>query len=104
MNFVCSPLLLLTTFLQLSNTEIPHTIPVLCLHYVKRFLLRSYSGPYFSAFGLNTERHGDRMRKNADQNNSEYGHFLQSASLSSSLAFAFFFQPEKPNKTPVKHL
>ena len=27
----------------------------------------SYSGPYFPAFGLNT-----------DQNNSEYGHFLRS--------------------------
>ena len=29
---------------------------------------RSYSGPYFLAFGLN-----------ADQNNSEYGHLLRSA-------------------------
>ena len=30
--------------------------------------MQSYSGPYFLAFGLNT-----------DQNNSEYGHFLRSA-------------------------
>ena len=36
-------------------------------HCVKSARFRSYSGPYFSAFGLNT-----------DQNNSEYGHFLRS--------------------------
>ena len=36
-------------------------------HCVKSVRFRSYSGPYFSAFGLNT-----------DQNNSEYGHFLRS--------------------------
>ena len=30
--------------------------------------------PHFSAFGLNTGKCG----KNADQNNSEYGHFLRS--------------------------
>ena len=34
---------------------------------LKTVHIRSYSGPYFSAFGLN-----------ADQNNSEYGHFLHS--------------------------
>ena len=34
---------------------------------VKSVLVRSYSGPYFPAFGLN-----------ADQNNSEQGHFLRS--------------------------
>ena len=41
------------------------------------------SGPYFPAFGLNTERYfvslriqySVRMRENAEQNNSEYGHF-----------------------------
>ena len=32
--------------------------------------IRSYSGPYFPAFGLN-----------ADQNNSKYGHFLRSDCL-----------------------
>ena len=32
--------------------------------------IRNYSGPYFSAFGLNT-----------DQNNSEYEHFLRSESI-----------------------
>ena len=34
---------------------------------VKSVRIRSYSGPYFFAFGLNT-----------DQNNSEYGHFSRS--------------------------
>ena len=43
----------------------------------------SYSGPYFPAFGLNTERYGEispylvQMRENTDQNNSEYWHFLR---------------------------
>ena len=37
--------------------------------YVKSVSIRSYSGPYFPAFGQNT-----------DQNNSEYGHFLRSES------------------------
>ena len=39
------------------------------LHCVKSVRIRSYSGPYFPTFELNT-----------DQNNSEYGHFLRSAS------------------------
>ena len=39
-------------------------------HCVKSVRFRSYSGPYFSAFGLNT-----------DQNNSEYGHILRSKRL-----------------------
>ena len=37
------------------------------LHYVKSVRTGSYSGPYTV-----------RMRENADQNNSEYGHFLHS--------------------------
>ena len=37
------------------------------IHSVKTVRIRSYSGPYFPAFGLNT-----------DQNNSEYGHFSRS--------------------------
>ena len=40
-------------------------------------------GPYFPAFGLNTERYSVSLRiqpnaENADQNNSEYRHFLGS--------------------------
>ena len=36
-------------------------------HYVKSVCIPSFSGPYFSAYGLNT-----------DQQNSEYGHFSRS--------------------------
>ena len=39
-------------------------------HCVKKDRIRSYSGPYFPAFELNT-----------DQNNSEYGHFSRSEVL-----------------------
>ena len=46
------------------------------LHSVKSFRIRSYSGPYFPAFGLNTERYA-ALRENTDQKNSEYGHFTQ---------------------------
>ena len=47
---------------------------------VKSVRIRSYAGLYFPAFGLNTERYeySVRMRKNADQNNSEYGYFSHS--------------------------
>ena len=42
-----------------------------------------FSGPYFSAFGLNTEirsiaSYSVQIRENTDQKNSEYGHFLRS--------------------------
>ena len=52
------------------------------LHCVKSARIRSYSGPYFPAFGQNTERYSvslriqSKMRESTDQNNSEYGHFL----------------------------
>ena len=46
------------------------------IHCVKSVRIRSYSGPYFPAFGLNTERYG--MWENADQNNSVHVHFLRS--------------------------
>ena len=53
------------------------------VHYVKSVRIRSYSGPHFPAFRLNTERYSIspysvRMRENRDQNNSEYEHFLRS--------------------------
>ena len=38
------------------------------VHHAKSVRIRSYSGPHYSV----------RMRENADQNNSEYGHFLRS--------------------------
>ena len=39
---------------------------------VKSVRIRSYSGSYFPAFGLNSVR----ILENTDQNNSEYGHFF----------------------------
>ena len=48
---------------------------------VKSVHIRSFSGPHFSAFELNTERYypySIRMRENTDQKNSEYRHFLRS--------------------------
>ena len=49
------------------------------IHCVQSVRIRSYSGPYFSAFGQNTERYpySVRMRENTNQNNSEYGHILR---------------------------
>ena len=44
---------------------------------VKSVRIRSFAGPYFPVFGLNTERYSVRMRENTDQKNSEYGHFSQ---------------------------
>ena len=41
------------------------------IHCVKSVRIWSYSGPDFPAFG------SVRMQKNADQNNSEYEHFMQ---------------------------
>ena len=41
------------------------------MHCVKSVRIRSLSGPYFSAFELNTERQGPKK-------SSEYGHFLRS--------------------------
>ena len=48
-------------------------------HYVKTVRIRSYSGPSFPAFELNTVP----IRENMDQNNSEYG------DLSLSVQFDF---------------
>ena len=73
------------------------------MHCMKSVRIRSYSGPHFPIFGLNTKRYGVspytryfhisvytilhispysvRMRENAHQNNSKYGHFLRSVAL-----------------------
>ena len=56
-------------------------------HCLKSVRIRNYSGPYFPAIGLNTEKYSEcgkvgqiiRMWENKDQNNSEYGHSLRSA-------------------------
>ena len=54
---------------------------------MKSICIRSYTGPHFLEFGLNAEilhisPYSVRMWKNADQTNSEYGHFLHSDTLS----------------------
>ena len=41
----------------------------------------SFSGSYFPAFGLNTEKYGVSLREDTDQKNSESGHFSRSANL-----------------------
>ena len=50
------------------------------VHCIKSARIRSYSGPYFPALELNKRRCSVSlpMRKNADQSNSEYRHFLRS--------------------------
>ena len=52
------------------------------LHCAKSVCIRSFSGPYFTALGLNTEisLYSVRMRKNEDQKISKYGHFSRSVS------------------------
>ena len=57
---------------------------------MKSVHIRTYSGPYFPAFELNTERHEVSLRiqpefgKIIDQNNNEYGHILCSANFQHS--------------------
>ena len=66
--------------------QVPKTTPILTqntkiyqksliIHCVKSVLIRSFSGPYFPAFGLNTERYSVQIRENTDKKNCEYGHF-----------------------------
>ena len=58
-----------------ADSFVSNYITIYC---VKNVRIRSYSGPYFPAFGLNTERYGDispysvQMWGNTDQNNPEY--------------------------------
>ena len=50
-------------------------------HCMRSVRIRSFSGPYFAAFGLNTESispYSVGMRENADQKNPEYGYFSRS--------------------------
>ena len=60
-------------------------------HWVKSFRIQSYSGPHFSCIFLDSDwlrrdtqhlsvfsPNAEKCEKNADQNNSEYGHFLRS--------------------------
>ena len=67
-------------------------------HCVKNARIRTYSGPYFPAFGLNTQRYSVSgispysvwMLEYTDQNNSEYGHFLHSLCFTFSALLNFW--------------
>ena len=68
------------------------------LHCVKSARNRSFSGPHFPAFGLNTESqilHSVQMRENVDQKNSEYRHV--SPSVFGNTKEIFSFQLETSN-------
>ena len=58
-----------------TSTEVfnVYRISLIIYSLCKSLHIRSYSGPHFSAFGLDT--YSVRMRENADQNNAEYRHF-----------------------------
>ena len=49
----------------------------------KSIRIRSFSGPYFPALGLNTERYSIsvQMREKTDQKSSEYRHFSRSEKI-----------------------
>ena len=62
-------------------------------HCVKSVRFLSYSGPYFSRIFPHSDWYlsvfspnAGKCRKNADQNNSEYGHFLRSESFQVSIS------------------
>ena len=75
-------ILLLSIHLPLQKIQLPST-----MHCVKSVRIRSFSGPCFPAFGLNTERYSVeilrispysvRIRENTGHKNSKYGHFLR---------------------------
>ena len=59
-------------------------------HCVKNVHIRSYSGPYFPAFGLSISPYSIRMRENTDQHDSKYGHFSRSIWKSKSMVLIKF--------------
>ena len=66
-----------------ENEEILFDTTFMCsTHCVKSVRIRSFSGLYFPAFGVNTKKciypYLVRMRKNTNQKNSEYGQFSRS--------------------------
>ena len=54
-------------------------LSLLTEHYIKSVRIRSYSGPYFPAFGLK-----------ADQNNSEDGHFSRSKQFADKKIYSVY--------------
>ena len=61
----------------------------LSIHCVKSVQLRSFSGPYFPVFGLNTETskspYSVRIQENTDQKNSVFRHFSRNGHLQMQL-------------------
>ena len=66
-----------TDFLEKTSRR----LPLKRIHCVKSARIRSFFDPYFTAFGLNTERYlvtpriQSECEENMDQKNSEYGDF-----------------------------
>ena len=59
-----------------------------------------FSGPYFPAFGLNTERYSvslriksecGKTREKSEPDNSEYGHFLRNVRAASGTDFTSIY-------------
>ena len=75
--------------------------------------VRSFSGLYFLAFALSTERCGVsfRMQENMDQKNSEYGHFLRGNNVISEIlvlerkkyTFLVYYLSSGLNKVMIKY-
>ena len=69
------------------------------MHCVKSVRIRSYPGLHLEC------PYSAQMRENADQNNSEYGHFLHSDDLTFKCFLSIFlrkFALEKNDKTEQK--
>ena len=67
-----------TAHSQTLNGIAKQSLVLLCNHCVKNLRIWSFSGLYFSAFGLIMERissYSVQMRENTDQENSGWGHF-----------------------------
>ena len=73
----------MSTYNRDSTSEVEEfhwSIGDIFVYYKLTVIFWSAFFPYFTAFQLNTKRYGvSECGKNADQNNSEYGHFLRSA-------------------------
>ena len=74
---------------------------------MKSVRIRSYSDPCFPAFGLSIFLCSVWMWENADQNNSEYGHFLCNASKQAAVGkepFTYEKDKEDQNKYYLSYL
>ena len=75
-------LALIEEFLSCHDMMTIFSLFFFCTICVKSVSIRSFPGPYFPAFGLNTIcPYSVRMLENTDQKNSEYGHFLRSVGV-----------------------